>query len=220
MADNRLGGRALKTLLVVSLCFVVLTLLVHRHWTNGLDEWAQRTLRPEGVWGELQIKADVIVEGLRPRNSVGLAAVAAAVTGIRRHSWGPLISVGGIFVMGGLATVGVKFALKRTDTAGVIGGIGGSYPSGHVVCVTLLAGCLALLLFRQPRWWVWTLVNLGGMLMGICLLVQASHWLTDVVGGLLLSGAVLTSGGLWPWRTDAIDGSSHIAESNSSGTYD
>ena len=67
--------------------------------------------------------------------------------------------------------------------------LGGSYPSGHVLMVLLLAGCIVLLVWRTPglsrgRSWA------SGPVMGWALLVQTAHWLTDVVGAVLMGVVV------------------------------
>jgi len=49
----------------------------------------------------------------------------------------------------------------------------------------------------RTAWWAWTCIVLVDLLMSWCLLVQAAHWFTDVLGGMLLATCVI---GLWSWR--------------------
>ena len=60
--------------------------------------------------------------------------------------------------------------------------VGGSFPSGHMVSVLVCLGGALLVVQQRPRWWEWVLVGLVDLAMGLSLLLQAAHWLTDVVG--------------------------------------
>jgi hypothetical protein len=71
--------------------------------------------------------------------------------------------------------------------------------------MTTVMVCLGLaLLIARPTAgrWIWCIPALGGSLMGASLLLQATHWFTDVVGGGLLSNSLLafaTASGLSRW---------------------
>ena len=54
-------------------------------------------------------------------------------------------------------------------------------------------GLAVLVARRTPGRWVWLVAALAGGLMGVCLLLQAAHWLTDLVGGGLLASALVLS---------------------------
>jgi undecaprenyl-diphosphatase len=75
-----------------------------------------------------------------------------------------------------------------------------SYPSGHTVRVVCVGLCIALVLgSRRWRWApaVWAGVVAIVVAVLYTRLALAQHWFSDVVGGLLLSAAVL------PWLTVA-----------------
>jgi membrane-associated phospholipid phosphatase len=96
-----------------------------------------------------------------------------------------------------LATAGipallVKRAVARTDPHHVLSSMG-SFPSGHVLVLLVCLGGLLLLVRRSPRWWQWTLVLLVDLAMATSLLLQAAHWLTDVVAGFVLGIAALAA---------------------------
>src|SRR5512132_2158305 len=94
-------GRALRptshrriagTVGVVSLAsFVLLTYLVAAHLTEPVDMWMKERLRPHDEWGDLQVRVDVIVEGLKPRNASMFLGVLLAGTSLARRSWRPVI---------------------------------------------------------------------------------------------------------------------------------
>jgi membrane-associated phospholipid phosphatase len=178
----------------------MLTVLVATRATGSLDLWTTAFFRPHDHWGDLQIRVDAIVEGLKPANCAALVALLMAVISVRRRSWRPVVCTGLVGVVGAGLTLGVKVIVRRLDTHDQIGGIGGSYPSGHVVGVLVVAGCMALVLRRRPGWLGWAPVALVSMLMAWALLVQTAHWLTDVGGSVLLGVGVLTAATWLPFH--------------------
>jgi membrane-associated phospholipid phosphatase len=74
-----------------------------------------------------------------------------------------------------------------------------SFPSGHTVHYTAFFGFLGFLALTtvKPRALSWSLASvLGGLviLVGPARIYLGAHWLSDVVGGYLLGGAVLAGG--------------------------
>lgn len=73
---------------------------------------------------------------------------------------------------------------------------GNSFPSGHVVGALLIAGTLVFALSRE-RWATWIKLSCAGTLAGLVGIIiwqrlyMAHHWLSDVVGSVLLVGAWL-----------------------------
>lgn len=188
---------------VCTAAYLALTVLVLAHLTQGFDDAARELFRPGDEWGTAQRRADLVVEGLKPRNVAPLLAGVGIGASLYRRSWRP-VAFGGL--LGGVAvalTVATKVALSRPDTHGEVTWTGGSYPSGHTVAVLVASGGALLILRERRRWWEWVCVALVGCGMGLALLLQAAHWFTDVAGGLLLATAVLATATVTPLRPAA-----------------
>jgi membrane-associated phospholipid phosphatase len=199
---RRRSSRGPALLAAVALaCYVTLTVVVATRATQGLDAVAREFFRPHDEWGPTQVRADVVVEGLKPRNIAVLVPVVGVLAALYRRSWRPLVYVAGVAGLTGLVAVGTKLLLLRPDTHGMVLDYGGSYPSGHAIAVMVSLGTAVLVLTSRSRWWQWVLVGLAGLGMSLALLVQATHWLTDVLGGLLLAVAVLAAASRWPLRS-------------------
>ncbi len=194
--------RATGLVLLLALAgFAGLTIAVVSGAARGPDTRVVEFFRPNGSWGDLQIWVDVIVEGLAPLPVAVLLAAYASVAAVRQRSWRPLACSGLTLAAGAAAALAIKVTLARPDVSGEIGGVGGSYPSGHVFAVLLAAGCVVLMGQRGRAWVAWALVGLAGGIMGWALLVQAAHWFTDVVAAVLLSVAVLAAARWLPWHS-------------------
>jgi membrane-associated phospholipid phosphatase len=188
-------------LCVSSAClFLVLAGLVAAQVTDSVDASARQLFRPDDVWGATQLRADVIVEGLRPSRVGLLLPVAGAVTAFLQRSWAPVVVAGQLGASTIVVVVVTKRMVGQPDTHGQLGGFGGSFPSGHIAVLLVVLGG-TLIVAGRSAWWAWVATYAVGLVMAICLLVQATHWLTDVVGGFLLATCLLTSGlahrGLW-----------------------
>lgn len=126
---------------------------------------------------------------------------AAAVPSLRRIT---IVLTGALLLTGAVEAV-LKKRLDHPPPAGVIGGTDVSsvivstpfsYPSGHTVRVACVGLCVALVLAsRRSRWTpaVWLVVMAIVLVVVYSRLALAQHWFSDVVGGLLLSAAVV------PW---------------------
>lgn len=182
---------------VAAVAFLVLTVLVATDATQDLDVDARDYFRPDDVWGTTQIRVDVIVEGLKPRNVAPLLVLVAVAVSLRRKSWRPAVFAGLLAGVAGVLTMLTKVILERPDPHDDMSAVGGSFPSGHMVSVLICLGGALLVVQQRPRWWEWVLVGLVDLAMGLSLLLQAAHWLTDVVGGLLLGVAVLAAAIGW-----------------------
>jgi membrane-associated phospholipid phosphatase len=187
-----------------ALAFVVLSVLVALQATQELDTAARDYFRPRDEWGPNQIRAGIVVDGLQPRNIVVLLAGVGIGAAVWQRSWRPAVYGASIAVAAGGLTLLAKILLERSDPHYQMTSLGGSFPSGHTVTVLVSIGGAMLILRERPRWWEWSGVVASGAVMGLSMLVQAAHWFTDVVGGLLLGLTVLAAATMaQPWRRAA-----------------
>lgn len=173
--------------------FVVLAVLVAIGTTQQLDVAARELFRPADRWGATQLRVNVVVEGLKPVFVAPALAVFGVVAALLRSSWRPAVLVAAMGVVTVLLTLSAKFAVQRADPHYEMTALGGSFPSGHTVMLMVALGAVLLVLRGSIGWWGWALVAAGGLAMGLSLLLQAAHWLTDVVGGGVLAVTVLAA---------------------------
>ncbi|MCD6641176.1 MAG: phosphatase PAP2 family protein [Nocardioides sp.] len=185
-----------RTRLVVAstsaVAFVLLTALVALGLTRSVDVALRDAFRPDDVWGTLQVRVDVVVEGLKPVRTVAGFAALVVVLALVRRSWVPVWRAASLLVLAAVPALVVKVALARTDPHHELSSTG-SYPSGHTLVLLVCLGGALLLVRRAPAWWEWLLVALVDAVMALSLLAQAAHWFTDVLAGALLGVAVLAS---------------------------
>jgi membrane-associated phospholipid phosphatase len=180
-----------------AVAFTALAVVVHLGLLDGFDSIVRDWGRPHDVWGPAQLRADVIVEGFRPLVMAVLLTTFTLAYCARRRSLTPAIFVGGAGVVTVGLTVASKIMAGRLNTHGVPGSNGGSFPSGHVIGVVVCLGLAVLVLQPRAGRWRWLIPALVGALMGTCLLLQAAHWFTDIVGGALLAVAILSTASGW-----------------------
>jgi membrane-associated phospholipid phosphatase len=173
------------------LALVVLAVLVATEVSQDLDVAVRDALRPGDEWGTTQVRVDVLVEGLKPRNVAVLLALLGVAVALWRRSWRPAVYVASVAVATGALALGVKLLLQRTDPHHEMTALGGSFPSGHTASVLVAFGLAVLVMRSRARWWDWLAVAAVGAAMAFSLVVQAAHWFTDVVGGGLLAVTIL-----------------------------
>lgn len=174
---------------VVATClFLGLTLLVAIGATQAVDDAAKDFFRPDDMWSTPQFRAGDVITGGKPLHVVVVATVLTGWRSVRRATVRPIALVGTALLVTAAVTWITKRVVDRPDTHGF--DTGGSYSSGHVAVLLVTLGCLTLLAART-RWWMWAATFVAVCVMAVCLLVQATHWLTDIVGGALLGTAVL-----------------------------
>ncbi|MEW1954780.1 phosphatase PAP2 family protein [Terrabacter sp. NPDC080008] len=173
--------------------FLVLTLLVHRGATQSLDAAVLQRLRPDGLWGPTQLRYTPWMSRLRPQHVYIVLVVTTLLVSLWRHSWWPLAFSLALAGVSGAVTLLVKVALHRPDSGGWVTDTGGAYPSGHTVALVTCLGACLLVVWPRVRWWLWAPVVVATLLLASGLLVSGAHWLTDVLGGLLLALAAVTA---------------------------
>lgn len=192
-ARGRSASTAVALGVATALCYLVLTVLAATGRTRGLDSSVYELLRPDGVWGPAQRLNVSVVAGLDPRVVFPVLVAAAVRSSIRRRSWRPLVVVCAALAATGVVTLVTKALVQRVDTGGAYGTAGGSFPSGHAASVTLCVVGLAMLVRARIRSWQWAALVLLSTVATAPILAVGMHWLTDVIGGILLGLAVSLS---------------------------
>jgi membrane-associated phospholipid phosphatase len=180
--------------------FVALATSAHLGLLNTFDTIIREWARPDDEWGSAQLRADYVVEGLRP---IVVASVLAALTiaiCVIRRSPRPAFFVGGVWLVTVAITYTAKLVVGRPDTHGIVDRLGGSFPSGHTISVIVCLGLGVLIAQRRVGRWVWLIPALVGVLMGASLVVQAAHWSTDILGSGLLATVVLIGASSSYWH--------------------
>jgi len=122
-----------------------------------------------------------------------LTAGIVVAIGLARRSARPLLVAAATGLLTVAVTVGLKLLMHRPDPHGDLSDHGGSFPSGHTTTIVVCTGLVTMLLVPGCRWWWWLGALLLGTLMAAALLVEAAHWVTDLVGGGLLGITVLAT---------------------------
>jgi membrane-associated phospholipid phosphatase len=138
--------------------------------------------------------------------ATALAVLAFWIAAIVVPSLRPITTLlTGALLASGIVEVVLKNRLDHPPPVGVVGGTDlsefivstpFSYPSGHTVRVVCVGLCVAVVL--GSRRWRWAPAVWAGVVAIVVAVVYSrlaltQHWFSDVVGGLLLSAAVL------PW---------------------
>lgn len=121
----------------------------------------------------------------------GVLLAALAVVAIRQGHGRAVPGIGALLLICVvLARVLRDHVLDRPDL-GVHGFDLNSYPSGHVTVTTALAvGVIVLVRHTTPRWPVVVIVSLLTILAAVASVLARAHRPADVLGALLLVGAV------------------------------
>jgi membrane-associated phospholipid phosphatase len=154
--------------------------------------WTARPMHVISLAGDNAIEATVLV---------ALASAALFLMKARREA---VVLIGAVLVSQ-ILKIGIKNLIGRPrPTPEVVNVLFSaqevySFPSGHTVHYTVFFGflfCLALTLVK-PRTLRWPLCALFGgliVLIGPARIYLGAHWVSDVIGGYLLGGAVLAAG--------------------------
>jgi undecaprenyl-diphosphatase len=126
-----------------------------------------------------------------------LAMVTGLVVAWRRRSLVPGARLLATYLLVGAVTGVVKVGLARPQPLPLPGVAGRAFPSGHAAQAVVVFGTLALIAAagRSPvlRRRAYALAGAVVGLVIIALLWRQAHWLTDMVGGVTLGLAALTT---------------------------
>ena len=193
--------RALRWTGLLLLGFLAITLdVVNDGLLSRLDRYIAEIQRPAftGVTNFLVLRVDDL--GLRWFTATVLIVTALLVSG-RFKSWRPLnlaiLSLIFLNLFVGAAKIGFGRckAWQHFDNCMFTGGI--SYPSGHIANALVTWGLFAYIIFRYTHrapfeglrlYWFVALVTIA---VAVVSLVRNTHWLTDLIGGMFLGGAIL-----------------------------
>jgi undecaprenyl-diphosphatase len=128
---------------------------------------------------------------------IPLLLVSAAVVGWRRRSLAPVILLVGSYLSVAAVASLVKAGLARPQPLPLPGVPGRAFPSGHAAQAVVVFGALALLVAagRSREWRKRAFAGVAAIVavVSVALLWRQAHWLTDMVGGVTLGLACLTS---------------------------
>ena len=123
--------------------------------------------------------------------------VSAIVVGWRRRTVAPVILLVGSYLSVAAVASLVKAGLARPQPLPLPGVPGRAFPSGHAAQAVVVFGALALLAAggRSPEWRRRAFIGVAGIVgaVSVALLWRQAHWLTDMVGGVTLGLACLTT---------------------------
>ena len=185
------------------LLFFGFLLVTQQVISNGplihLDAMIFNAERPHLTKLEKQILLRIDNLGLR-----GVTATILLITAFfiarRFKSWRPLnLSILAVLTLNlvvGLAKLGVGRTKPKLNVDLVYAG-GLSYPSGHASNAILTWGVLAYILYRYSHPDAWHPLAMGvaagAFTFGVCIVsaFRNTHWLSDLLGGLFIGGALL-----------------------------
>lgn len=128
---------------------------------------------------------------------VPLLLGSAVVVAWRRRSLAPIALLVGSSLLAAAVASLTKAGLARPQPLPLPGVPGRAFPSGHAAGAVVVFGALALLAAagRTPEWRRRAFAVVGAVVgvVSVALLWRQAHWLTDMVGGVTLGLACLTT---------------------------
>lgn len=188
---------AVITVLVCCSAFLVLTALIAVPGPVRDLDWAFWNQGWEWRYPGKRLMTALTVVGQRGPALV-LALLVVARIARRLRTWRPLVVLAGSQLLLNVVVGALKYGLGRakaeTGSAELFAG-GTMFPSGHSSNAVVVWGVLAYLLVVyggvRPRKRVVALAAVPSVIVTVSTLFIGSHWVTDVVGGVLVGVALL-----------------------------
>jgi len=207
VVDQRLEVRrremvvALRWSGALFLGFVLVTLdLIYQGLLWRIDQFFADIKRPtfDGFTNFMILRIDDL--GLR-WVTASILLIMAFLVARRFRSWRPLnlavLSLVFLNLFVGAAKIGFGRCKAREDFDVCMFADGMAYPSGHVANALVTWGLFAYIIFRYTHrapfeglrlYWLVALITISVALVS---LLRNTHWVTDLIGGLFLGGAIL-----------------------------
>jgi membrane-associated phospholipid phosphatase len=142
----------------------------------------------------VKLVALVVVRIGDPEAFIPIAIVVAIAVAICRKSvFRGFVIIAALGCVGATSTL-IKLILPSERLFGVPAALH-AFPSTHTASTATLLGVVALVTIDDPRRRVWALAGAaaGGLFMGAAMLLIQGHWMTDVIGGMLLAAAMVAA---------------------------
>jgi len=198
--------------LVAAALAASLTLLTLSVLLNGPTAWLDRLIdlrlpRPEEGPSVLHSVAVFVSTVANPPGAISVvAAVVLGWSAFTRSRWPLFAAVPSLLGVVGTVLMGKRLVGRPgppdSDSVSALGGLG-SFPSGHTATALVCAGALAVLLGQvRPRLRGVSRLAAGAwtLLVGWSMVWLHYHWLSDVVGAILLVTLALWLLYRWPLR--------------------
>lgn len=208
-AGGLIGGRSWSpALIVVGLVIALagLTIGVHGHgWVTALDGPTAAWIDNHALRHHRISAAAAAVAHIGNPAAIALAGViSGALLSVRYRSVVPgmvVVTTTGVAVLAkDLMKVVIERPVSTAEIAAapVLGSVPHPFPSGHVAGTAALLGIVAIGIgargSRGLRGALMIGVVVGVVIVAVSRLVLQVHWLSDVIGGALLAGIVVTLG--------------------------
>jgi undecaprenyl-diphosphatase len=195
------------TLWIVTFAFLLLTFLVYTVGSFSFDLQVTHALQSINFPGFAGWMAMISWVGYDPQ-SIVIAGLIGLALYYFNYLWETVIAWGAAF-FSSLSNLLIKELIHRPRPASDLVRIAQnldsySFPSGHVMFYTIFFGFIFFLGFTllKPSWKrTLLLLTLGSLilLVGISRIYLGEHWVSDVIGGYLLSIPML-AGSIWIYR--------------------
>lgn len=154
--------------------------------------------------------ASVLGVAMRAVSLVGSTLIFWAITlglsiSIARQSHRGAVGLAGAALVAEGCTLAMKFAIGRARPPGATATdlfVDAGFPSGHVTRVAVVLGaCLVVVpaARRHPRLWIATAI-VGVLVMSVARVSVGDHYVTDVLGGMLLGALLVAALAVIRWR--------------------